>query len=424
MTLPARDVPAGLTEDNPVFLQAALMTATLTLGAAPATRVAVLVEDPGQGTPALAAIEARLQSLGYEVVAADASAKMRQVVAPKDVLASRLPDGLSVFEADAILGGTVAYGTPMDIEGVKSVPVSMTVRLVDLGTGQATATFRADGQGVGAGGPTVLARGAEQAIRLLFDKRGLAAALKKVGQSAGSVTLVVQNIPDRAALVELQRMLGKALAGAPVKEIYYAKGLGKLVLGGAESDSAMAGPDIANLIGENRKLALVVDEVANTRIVARFDRARTVNVKALVLQPRLPRRSSRDAKELGRYVATQLATFEFARAAFQPGKLSRKTALKRAAEGGYDVVVESEVLGSGASAALTLRIIDVKTGRPIHRQQQVLSRSKGNFDAAQSLVAELRTVLPAKLSERGGTAAPTDPVASPAEMRAEGDKTK
>ena len=109
-----------------MFLQAALMTATLTLAAPPATRIAVLVDDPGQGTPALAAIEAKLQGLGYEVVAAETSARMREVVAPKDVLSSRLPDGLSVFEADALLGGTVAYGTPMEIEGVQSVPVSLT----------------------------------------------------------------------------------------------------------------------------------------------------------------------------------------------------------------------------------------------------------------------------------------------------------
>ncbi|MCA9556831.1 MAG: hypothetical protein KC933_42800, partial [Myxococcales bacterium] len=188
----------------------------------------------------------------------------------------------------------------------------------------ATATYRADGQGVGAGGPTVLARGADQAVRLLFDKQGLDKSLANVGQTAGAVTLVVQGLPSREALVALQDDLRKALAGAPVREVYYSTNLGKLVLGGAKSSKAMVGPDIANLISENKKLALVVDEVANTRIVARYDRARTVNVNAMVLEPKLPRGSRAQAKELGRYVATQLATFEFARASFQPGRMSRQ----------------------------------------------------------------------------------------------------
>lgn len=406
-------------------LQIALVTAFLSVAAPPATRVAVLVEDPGQGTPSLASIESKLQSMGYEVVATETAERMRKVVAPKDLLGSRLPEGLSVFEADAVLAGTVAYGEPMDVEGVKSVGVSMTVRLIDLGTGQAIATFHAAGQGVGAGGPAVLTRGATQAVRQLFKKKGLTAALKKVGQSSGSVTLVVQGLPNRDALVELQADLSKAMAGAPIKEVYFARGLGKLVLGGSKSDKAMAGPDIANLINDNRKLALSVDEVANTRIVARYDRARTVNVKALVMQPRLPKKSATKAKELGRYVATQLATFEFARAAFQSGRMSRKAALKRAKEGGYDVLVESEVLGSGASAALTLRVIDVTTGRPIHRQQQVLAEGKQTFGAAKTLVAELQTVLPEKLAARRATDASGHPTtAQPTQMRAEGDGTK
>lgn len=386
-------------------VQAALATAMLTLAAPPATRVAVLVDDPGQGTPTVAALESTLQTLGYEVVAAETSAAMRKVVAPKDLLSARLPDGLSVFEADAVLGGTVAYGEPMEIEGVKSLSVSMTVRLIDLGTGQAIRTFRSDGQGLGAGGPTVLARGAEQAVKLLFAKHGLKTALAKVGPQAGSVTLVVKGLPDRDAWVTLQKDLSAALAGAPATERYFSTGLGKLRLGGAKSDKAMVGPDIANLINDNRRLALVVEEVANTRIVARYDRARTVNVKALVLEPKL--KSRKKARELGRYVATQLATFEFARAAFQPGKLDRKQAIARAKAGGYDVVVESEVLGGGADAALTLRVIDVRTGRPIHRQQQVLTKD-GDFGAAKALVAELRTSLPNKIVEHeAATRTPT-----------------
>lgn len=379
-------------------VQVALATAMLTLAAPPATRVAVLVDDPGQGTPTVAALESTLQKLGYEVVAAQTSAEMRKVVAPSDILAARLPEGLSVFEADAVLGGTVAYGEPMEIEGVKSLAVSMTVRLIDLGTGQALATFRSDGQGLGAGGPTVRARGAEQAVKLLFAKHGLKGALAKVGPRSGSVTLVVKGLPDRDAWVALQKDVSEALAGAPATERYFSTGLGKMRLGGSKSDKAMAGPDIANLINDNRKLALVVEEVANTRIVARYDRARTVNVKALVLEPKL--RNRKKARELGRYLATQLATFEFARAAFQPGRLDRKKGLERAKAGGYDVLIESEVLGRGADAALTLRVVDVKTGRPIHRQQRVLTKD-GDFGAAKQLVAALETELPNKIVEHG-----------------------
>lgn len=397
--------------------QVLLLSFALSAAAPPATRVAVLVDDPGQGTPAVAALESKLQALGYEVVAAETSERMRKVVAPKELLENRLPEGLSVFEADAVLAGAVAYGEAQEIEGVKSLSVSMTVRLIDLGTGQATATYRADGQGVGAGGPTVLARGADQAVRLLFDKQGLDKSLAKVGQTAGAVTLVVQGLPSREALVALQDDLRKALAGAPVREVYYSTNLGKLVLGGAKSSKAMVGPDIANLISENKKLALVVDEVANTRIVARYDRARTVNVNAMVLEPKLPRGSRAQAKELGRYVATQLATFEFARASFQPGRMSRQAALQRAKKAGFDVVVESELLGSGDSAALTLRVIDVATGRPIHRQQEVVA-AKGSFGAAEVLVAELRTVLPEKLSPSQSGDAVGPATASPDQMQA------
>jgi hypothetical protein len=400
--------------------QVLLLSAALSVAAPPATRVAVLVDDPGQGTPAVAALESKLQALGYEVVAAETSERMRKVVAPKDLLESRLPEGLSVFEADAVLAGAVAYGDAQELEGVKSLSVSMTVRLIDLGTGQATATFRADGQGVGAGGPTVLARGAEQAVRLLFEKQGLEKSLGQVGQTAGMVTLVVQGLPSREALVALQDDLRKALAGAPVREVYYSTNLGKLVLGGSKSNKAMVGPDIANLISENRRLALVVDEVANTRIVARYDRARTVNVNAMVLEPKLPRASRAQAQELGRYVATQLATFEFARASFQPGRLSRQAALQRAKKQGFDVLVESELLGSGASAALTLRVIEVSTGRPIHRQQQVVAAG-GSFGAAEVLVAELRTVLPEKLGPASTLGIEGPATASPDQMQAKGE---
>ncbi|MCA9552046.1 MAG: hypothetical protein KC933_18545, partial [Myxococcales bacterium] len=76
--------------------QVLLLSFALSAAAPPATRVAVLVDDPGQGTPAVAALESKLQALGYEVVAAETSERMRKVVAPKELLENRLPEGLSV----------------------------------------------------------------------------------------------------------------------------------------------------------------------------------------------------------------------------------------------------------------------------------------------------------------------------------------
>lgn len=379
-----------------MFITSLVLTASLVTAAPPATRIAVLLDDPTQGTPASATIETMLQKLGYEVVAPDVSEKMRQVVAPKALLGTRLPEGLSVFEADAILAGAVSYGEALEVDGVKSAPISITVRVIDLGTGQATATMQASGQGIGAGGPTLYTRGIEQAAGLLFEDKGLKKALAGIGQAAGTVTLVVQGLPSREALLELRRGLERALAGAPVKEIYFAKGLGKLMLGGSQAKS-MVGPDIADVIGETKSLALEVDEVANTRIVATYNRARTVQVHALVLEPKMPRGDAKRAEQLGKYVATELATFKFAKASYQPGKLSRKAAIKRANEIGAAVIIESEVLGMGKSSALAMRVIDVKTGAPILRQQQVLANPDANFEAAQLLLATLQTELPEKL---------------------------
>ncbi|MBK6688488.1 MAG: hypothetical protein IPG45_28710 [Deltaproteobacteria bacterium] len=391
-----------------MLLQALLLSSSL-LGAAPATRIAVLVDDPAPNAPATATIEATLQKLGYEVVAADTSEKMRKVVAPNELLGTRLPEGLSVFEADAVLAGAVSYGTPADVDGVKSQSVSMTVRVIDLGTGQAAATIQSEGVGVGAGGPTLVSKATEQAVNLLFEKRGLKGALANIGQSAGSVVLVVQGLPSREQLLELKSGLEQALAGAPVREVYFAKGLGKLVLGGSSSKKAMVGPDIADLLSQNHALALSVDEVANTRIVARYDRARTVRVHALVTEPKLSKADKKKAGELGKYLATQLATFEFAKASYQPGNLTRNAAIKRAKAIGADVVVEAELLGSGDSAALAIRVIDVATGKPILRQQKVLEKANADFDAASALLAQLQTELPEALVElRTPTAARPD----------------
>jgi hypothetical protein len=237
----------------------------------------------------------------------------------------------------------------------------------------------------------------EQATSQLFEDKGLKAALKNVGQAAGTVTLVVQGLPSREALLELRRGLERALGGAPVKEIYFAKNLGKLMLGGSNAKS-MVGPDIADVIGETKTLALEVDEVANTRIVATYNRARTVQVHALVTEPKLPKRDLKRAEQLGKYVATQLATFKFAKASYQAGQMSRQQAMKRALEIGAQVIIESEVLGVGKSEALAMRVLDAKTGNPILREQRVVSGPDENFETAHALMATLEAELPEKLA--------------------------
>ena len=390
-----------------------VLIAGLTLAAPPATRVAVLIDDPAPSAPAQAALESTLQARGFEVVAAQVSSRMREVIAPSELLGNRLPEGLSVFEADAILAGAASYGENTEVEGVLSAQVSLTARLIDLGTGRTTTTIQTHGVGLGLGGPALAARGAQQAVEQLFGNKRFGDALKSVGQSSGSVTLIVQGVPDRDSLQSLRMGLEKALAGAPVKEVYFAKGLGKLILGGSKARS-MVGPDVADIIGEHRHLALAVDEVANTRIVATFDRARTVRVHALVLQPKVPKRMRKRAGELGKYVATKMATFDFARASYQPGKLSRKRALARAAELEADVLVESEVLGTGKSAALAIRGVDVSTGRRVYRQKMIIDDAGEELKVADAMLAVMGSDLPTHLLPATATPRPvTDAVASP-----------
>jgi len=356
----------------------------------------VLLKDPAPNTPAQAYIEATLQKKGYAVVAPEVSAKMRKVVAPEALLSARLPEGLSVFEADAILVGAISYGEPQDMEGVQTLPASLTAKLVDLGTGKTTSTLQTSGRGIGIIGPELKTRSAKDAVNSLFKIRRFRKALKNLGQQSGMVTLIIQELPNRQALLELKKTLERAFAGAPVKEIYYAKGLGKLVLGGRKARS-MVGPDIADIIGEHRFLALVVDEVANTRIVARFDRARTVKIHALVLQPKLPKKNKKRAKELGRYMTTRFASFKFARASYQPGRISRAQARKQAENLKADVIVESELIGSSDSQALAIRVVDVATGRPIYREQRFLSGDKNRLQTADVLMGSLQAKLPHSL---------------------------
>ena len=381
-----------------MFTLGSSILAGLVLAATPAARIAVVIDDAAANTPAQASIEATLQRKGYAVVAPEVSAKLRKVVAPKELLDSRLPEGLSVFEADAILVGSISYGEPQDMDGVQTLPVSLTAKLIDLGTGKTTSTLQTSGRGIGILGPELKTRGAKNAVKTLFRMKRFRKALRNLGQQSGMVTLIIQDLPNREALLELKRTLERALAGAPVKEIYYAKGLGKLFLGGSKARS-MIGPDIADIIGENRFLALVVDEVANTRIVARFDRARTVQIHALVLQPKMPKRGNKGAQELGRYVASRFASFSFARASYQPGKLSRKQAFKQAKKLNAEVIVESEIIGSSSAPALAIRVLSVESQRPIYREQRFLSGQKERLQTADSLLGSLQGQLPDALAK-------------------------
>jgi hypothetical protein len=381
----------------------ALVLGAILTQAGPATRIAVLLDDSAPGAPARACIESALMAQGFEVVAEDVSEKIRKVVAPKAVLENRLPQGPSVFEADAVLGGEASYGTPTEVEGVKSIPATLTARLIDIGTGHTTATIQTTGVGLGVEGPALFQRAAKQAVDHLFADARLKDALKSVGQEAGMVTLIVQGVPSREALLTLRRGLERALAGAPAKEIYFAKGLGELRLGGSKAKS-MVGPDIADVIGETKSLAITVEEVANTRIVATYTPARAVSISALVTEPKVPASMKKAAaEELGRYVANRIATFEYAKASYQPGKLTREQALKRAKELNADVLVESELLGSAGSSALAIRIIDARTKKPILREQRLLEKD-GGLATAEGMLLTIKTELPERLS-----AAPPDP---------------
>lgn len=93
-----------------------------------------------------------------------------------------------------------------------------------------------------------------------------------------------------------------------------------------------------------------------------------------------------------------MATFKFAKATYQSGKFARPAALKRAAELGATVMIESEIFGDGKSSAFAMRVFDVETGQPILRQQRVLPSPDANFEVAQALVAELEVQLPEKIA--------------------------
>jgi hypothetical protein len=151
-----------------MFTIGSFVLATLTVAATPAARIAVVIEDAAPNTPAQASIEATLQKRGYAVVAPEVSAKLRKVVAPKELLDSRLPDGLSVFEADAILVGAISYGEAQEMDGVRTLPVSLTAKLIDLGTGKTTSTIQTSGRGIGILGPELKTRGAKAAVASLF----------------------------------------------------------------------------------------------------------------------------------------------------------------------------------------------------------------------------------------------------------------
>ncbi len=373
------------------------LTAALLAATGPAARVAVMLDDPAAASPARAALEAALVERGLELVSPETTTEIRKTISPKDVLEGRLPAGLSVLEADAIIVGAAAYGPPTDQDGVKSVQVTLSTRLVDLATGRVTSTLQTAGVGMGADGPNVSARGAKQAVAELMKRALFTEALGALGQASGMVTLVIQGLPSRAALADLRARLESALAGAPVKELYFAKGLGKLIIGGGGTAKAMVGPDIGDLLAEHKELLLDVLEVANSRILASYEPSRSLAIHALVLEPTVPARMGGGAAELGRYVANAIANFGYARASYQPSKLTRKQAQKRAEALGAGVIVESEVLASGGSLALVIRVVDAKSGRPLLREQTVLESEGDRFKVAEQMLATIRTGLASQL---------------------------
>ena len=133
-------------------------------------------------------------------------------------------------------------------------------------------------------------------------------------------------------------------------------------------------------------------------IVATFERARTVSVHALVTEPVVPARMKAAKAELGRFVAGEMAKFGYVRTSYQASPLTRAAAVKRAAGIGAQVVVESEILGSGKESAFVIRIIDVKTGQPIVREQAVLASDASRFSTAEALLATIKGRLPEHLA--------------------------
>ncbi|MEO1232910.1 MAG: hypothetical protein AAFZ18_28855 [Myxococcota bacterium] len=373
----------------------------LTLAQAPDLRVAVILDDPAPGGPGRAAIEARLQQLGYRTVDPGTVARLRKVLTPEAILASRLPEGLSVFEADAVVGGTLSYGEPQatpDDPAVQIQTVELAVRLVALDTGEVSRTFSVPGAGMGAMDQGRRRRALQSALSRLFAVAQLPEALETLGPRGKEILLVVHGVPDRSEAGRLSETISTALAGAPVREEYFAKGLVRFVVGGG-SARVMEGPSIADLL-VTRRVGLRIDEVANTRVVATFDPARAVRIHALVLEPKA--RSRQSAQALGRFLATELAEHDFARASYQPGRISRPRARRRAQELGADVVVESELIRVAGDRALSLRVIDVATGKPIYRSQRRID-SGGALQAAEQLMAAVTAELPALRSTAPGT---------------------
>lgn len=391
------------------------LTLVASLGASAAlaqpapARVAVLIDDPGPSQPMRAALETQLQALGYEVVSREQALEIRRAITPQAVLEGRLPADLSVLEADAILAGEAAYGEANDVEGTQSLQVALSARLLDLATSKVSATQQTSGVGLGVRGPNLAVRGAQGAVKQLFERKPLLDALGGLGQQAGAITLVIQGLPSRTALAELRAALERSLGGAPVREIYFAQGLGKLLLGGSAARS-MNGPDVANVLTADKSVALTVAEVANTRIVATYDRARTVSLRALVLEPSLPPRMRAERTELGRYVTGEVSKFGFVQGQYQPTPLNRNQARARAKALKLQLIVESEVLTQDGNTALSIRMIDVDSGEVILREQTPLPGKDGNrFQAVETVLGSIKAKLPEHLASRRPIETKTEP---------------
>jgi hypothetical protein len=405
--------PDRRAEIDAVTPLAPLLLAAAVIAEPALPRVVVLIDDPSPGAAMRVELEAALTRRGIEVVPAALSEPLRRGLAPADLLAGDLPTldakGLSGLDADAVVAGQASYGERAELEGVGSLPVRLAARVVDLATGRASGLVQTQGRGIGLTGPDLQARGAAQAVTALLEDRRFTDALAAVARTRGRVSLVVRDVPSREALGELIRGLEALHPDAGVREIYYARGLGKLSVGGAPGRS-LTGPELADAIGARPELALSVDEVVGGRIVARFDRGRTVQVHALVLEPLAPRKLARRATELGRYMATRIATFRFARASYQPGRLDRRRALERARRVEAELVVESELLGSGPSRALAMRVLSTATGAVLYRSQALLGPKLDELRAADGLLEAMAVELPEQLAAGGvGVTKPPPP---------------
>lgn len=364
-----------------------VLPALVLLAVAAPLRVAVLVEDPHPTQPVRAALEARFQEEGLWVVDAEASERLRTQVLP-GALQDEWPEGATTFDADLMLAGAVTYGAPVAVgdAGVQSQSVQVTLRWVEPSRARVGRTEQTHGVGLGVHEGPRLARAALQAVSRVFSSNEWMRIHREIGPRQSSVMLIVRDVQDRKAVQALTEGLETAFLGAPVTERSWRLGVLQLQMGDG-SARTLVGTDVADLIEAHPELGLEVTAVANARIEAR--RTSAGWIRALVLEPQGFEGSQGEA--LGRYLATQLAEAG-TRVDFQAGSWPRKEALRWAREHGVPWLVEAEKIDVEGRAAFALRFVDVQTGLPAWRAQQVIGDG-GALEVAQALLS--RAVPPA-----------------------------